>query len=81
MQLEFAPLLVIDELGLRDRVSDFHLETVETAIDIRTRSSRPLLVCSNLDLSVIGKMYDDRVFSRLAAGTVVELVGKDRRIE
>lgn len=73
-----APLVVLDELGCREKVSDAHYETVKQVID--ERHGKPFAVVSNLAIGEIATVYDDRIFSRLAAGTVVELAGEDRRL-
>jgi chromosomal replication initiation ATPase DnaA len=73
-----TPLFVLDELGCRDSVSDHHYQTVKRLLDVR--ECRPLVVISNLSPEAIERLYDDRVASRLAAGTVVELFGDDRRL-
>lgn len=73
-----APLMVLDELGARERVSDHHYEAVQRMLDERLDS--PLVCISNLDGEGIARVYDDRILSRLAAGTVVHFQGKDRRI-
>ncbi len=78
-QLAAAPLVVLDELGARDRVSDHHYEAVKRVLD--ERHGRPLVLLSNLDLAALERLYDDRLASRMAAGTVVRLDGPDRRIE
>lgn len=72
------PLIVLDELGCRSNVSDAHYEVVKEMIDVRHQ--KPLAVLSNLPLGTIGKLYDDRIVSRLSAGTVIELSGADRRL-
>jgi DNA replication protein DnaC len=77
-QIGAAPLVVLDEMGCRDKVSDAHYEAVKQVID--DRYCKPLVVISNLALAEVSKVYDDRVFSRLAAGTVVEVAGDDRRL-
>lgn len=74
-----STLIVLDEIGCRERASDHHYETLKTALD--ARHNRPLLCISNLNPSALVRIYDDRILSRLACGTVVELSGKDRRIE
>lgn len=74
-----APLVVLDDVGCRERVSDLHYETVKQVLE--ERAGRPLAVLSNLNLAGIVEIYDDRIFSRLSAGSVVELVGRDRRIQ
>ncbi len=71
-------LVVLDELGARQRVSDHAYECVYRVVD--ERSGRPLVVGSNLSLDVLAGLYDDRLTSRLAAGTVLELTGPDRRL-
>jgi DNA replication protein DnaC len=73
-----APLVVLDELGCRDKVSDAHYENVKTVID--ERKGKPFVAISNHPLSQLAAIYDDRVFSRLSEGTVVELAGADRRV-
>jgi hypothetical protein len=73
------PLVVIDELGARDKVSDPHYEAVKRLLDLR--EGRPLIALSNLDLEALAQRYDDRIASRLAAGTVCQLDGEDRRLE
>jgi len=72
------PLLVIDEIGSRERITDAQYEAVKRCID--ERACRPLVVISNLHLSDIQKLYDGRIYSRLASGTCLELSGIDRRI-
>ncbi len=72
-----ARLTVLDELGLRDPTSA-RFETVEKAID--TREGRPAVYISNLSLEVLQQVYDERISSRLSAGTVIEMSG-DRRVK
>jgi hypothetical protein len=38
------------------------------------------VVLSNLELDTLAKVYDDRIASRLGAGTVAYLGGEDRRL-
>lgn len=73
-----APLVVFDELGCRDRVSDFQYETAKRVID--KREGKPLIVISNLTMEKLAEIYDDRFASRLAEGTVLEVNGDDRRL-
>lgn len=72
-------LFVLDELGSREKVGDFIYDTTKRLVDIR--SGKPLIVISNLDLPTLAVLYDDRLTSRLAAGTVVHLLGEDRRMQ
>lgn len=78
-RLRGRSVVVLDELGSRTQVSDFHYETVKRLLDLR--ENRPFVVLSNLDLGKIATIYDDRVASRLGAGTVVKLLGDDRRLK
>lgn len=70
-------LCVVDEVGLRDQVTDHQYETLQRAIDIRY--GKPLMVVSNLDIAGIARVFDDRVASRLGGGTVVRVEGQDQR--
>lgn len=74
-----SPLIVFDELGCRDRVSDFQYETAKRVLD--KREGKPLVVISNLTLKTLAELYDDRFCSRLAAGTVLGVSGDDRRLK
>ncbi len=76
--LRKASLVALDEIGARNVVSDHHYECVKRVLD--ERHGLPLAVVSNLDLGEIGRLYDARIASRLAAGTVVHLKGRDRRV-
>lgn len=70
-----APMVVLDELGNR-KLPDRDYTNLHWAIDVR--EGKPLVCCSNENLSEIVKIYDDRIASRLRGGTVVFLEG-DRR--
>jgi DNA replication protein DnaC len=78
-QQQREPLVVLDEIGCRDRVRDFAFNSVKTLIDVR--ENLPLIVVSNLDLAAIERLYDERIASRLGSGTVCELAGEDRRLK
>lgn len=71
-------LVVLDDLGGRDRVSDFAYEVTKRLLD--EREGKPLVVTSNLGPARLAQLYDDRVVSRLVAGTVLEMAGADRRL-
>lgn len=78
-ELEKAQLVVLDEVGSSAKVSEFHYETVKKLLD--RREGLPLVCISNLSLDRLAEVYDDRVASRLAAGTVITLTGRDRRLQ
>jgi DNA replication protein DnaC len=73
-----AGLAVLDEIGARAVVSDHHFETLKRALDLR--EGKPAVYISNLDPAQLTALYDDRIASRLASGTVVRLSG-DRRLD
>lgn len=72
-------LVVLDELGVRKQVNDTHYECVQRALDMREGFG--LVLVSNKSLAEIEELYDDRIASRCAAGTVVELKGIDHRTD
>lgn len=72
------PLVALDDLGVRDKPTDHERETVKEALD--GREGLPAVFISNLSLLELAKVYDDRIASRLGAGTVVEMQG-DRRVK
>lgn len=73
-----ADLTILDELGSRDTVTDYQYETLKRAID--TRHGKPCIWISNLSLDRLAGVYDDRIASRLAEGTVFDAGAKDRRL-
>jgi DNA replication protein DnaC len=73
-----ASLLVLDDLGVRKPSEGmFHL-----LFDVlELRKSKPTGITSNKTLDELCEVYTDgRIYSRLAAGTVMTLIGSDRRI-
>lgn len=74
-----ANIAVLDELGIRDKPSNFQYETVKKAIDERLDNERPLVVISNMTIAELVQCYDDRIASRCGRGTVIVTTG-DRRI-
>jgi DNA replication protein DnaC len=77
-EITSTPLVVLDELGAREKVSDFHYDTVKRVLD--EREGQPLVCLSNHGIEELARVYDDRVASRLAAGTILALDGADRRL-
>lgn len=73
-----SSLVVLDELGCREKVSDAQYEAVKEVID--AREDKPFVAISNLELMSLAAIYDSRIVSRLAQGTVVSMNGKDRRL-
>lgn len=77
-ELAAAPFAVLDDIGLRARASDAQNNAMQRFL--LTRGVQPTVYTSNLDLEGLARAYDDRVASRLAAGTVIEVGGEDRRL-
>ena len=75
---QHARITVLDEIGTRQTVSDAMFETVKRAIDLREGS--PAVFVSNIGLDEVARAYDDRIASRLGAGTVFSLEAVDRRL-
>lgn len=76
---EKCQLVVIDDLGTREESTGPQYENLKRAIDQRMNYNRALIVCSNLTLPQIARVYDDRFSSRLSAGSLIEFDGPDRR--
>jgi DNA replication protein DnaC len=74
-----CPLVVLDELGARERVSDWSYDCVKRLLD--EREGKPLLAVSNLDPEALTRVYDDRIASRLTQGAVQFVGGPDRRLD
>ena len=78
MATEHTPLLLIDDIGLI-RPSESAFGIIYELVD--RRRNRPAVFTSNLFPEEIHDVYDARIASRLSAGTVIHVTGKDRRIK
>lgn len=76
--LATSTLVVLDELGSREKITDHHYDCCKRLLD--DREGKPMMCISNLNLDQLSALYDDRVASRLSAGTVFYLQGEDRRL-
>ena len=72
-----AAMAALDDIGGRT-ISDHRYETLKRCLD--TRTGKPTVYATNMTLAQIDKLYDDRIASRLAGGTVVYVTGQDRRV-
>jgi DNA replication protein DnaC len=73
-----ASLLVLDDLGVRKPSEGmFHL-----LFDLlELRKSVPTIITSNKSVDELCELYPDgRIYSRLAAGTIMVISGDDRRV-
>lgn len=78
-ELATCSLVVIDELGEREKVSDHHYGTLKRLLD--RRESMPVVCIGNRSLRDIEQLYGEPVASRLAGGTVFQIAGPDRRLD
>lgn len=77
--IESSNIVVLDEIGVDQNVSDYHSEAVCGVLD--RRDGLPLVVISNLTPSQIATVYDDRIHSRMCCGTLVDFGAyPDRRL-
>jgi len=75
-------LLVLDEIGIRDRTGDLERTTLKRILDLREQlQGRRTVVISNRTPSELAAVYDDPIVSRLACGTRFTLDGADRRMK
>jgi DNA replication protein DnaC len=77
-ELDARSLVVLDDVALRDRVSEAQYEVMQEFLS--RRQGRPTVITGNLSIEQVAKVYDDRVASRLAAGTCIEITGEDMRL-
>ena len=77
--LENCRYLILDDLGAGS-LSDCERRYTLELLDVRLNRMRPTVVTSNWNLAEISERLDDRIASRLAGFTALELTGRDRRI-
>lgn len=72
-------LVILDELAQR-RTNDLTYSVVKRMLDEREFNAGNVGVyVTNLEPAALADVFDDRIFSRLTAGTVFHLDGPDRR--
>jgi DNA replication protein DnaC len=69
-------LVVFNDVGLR-KPSEAAFEIFLTMLDLRL--GKPTIYTSNLEPERLDQLFDDRVASRLLRGSVIHVVGDDRR--
>jgi len=75
-------LVVLDEIGQREKIGDLHSTTLQRFMDDRENNNHSVAVyISNVPPGELENLYDDRIVSRLLAGTVFHLDGDDRRVK
>jgi len=85
-QITKAGLFVLDEFGSKTNPSAFQFESMLRFLEKRT--ALPTILTTNINsrdagdlLGDISQTYDDRIASRLSAGTVFFLKGEDLRLK
>ncbi len=77
---EWPALVVMDELGVRTKIGDLEYSVITEVWESRERHGKGVAVyVSNLSPQELADAYDDRIASRVLAGTVFKLDGEDRR--
>jgi len=76
-----AEVLLLDDLGA-EQVTEFVTNRLFDIVNYRCNHQKPLVVSSNLKVQEIGRLYDERIASRLwEMCEVVTLYGEDIRIQ
>jgi len=85
-QITKAELFVMDEFKVRSNPTAFQFESILRFLE--TRTARPTIITMNTGFDTSGKLltdiarvYDDRIASRLSAGTIFFLKGDDLRLK
>lgn len=79
--IETNSLVIIDDIG-SEKMTDWVAETFYHIINQRYNSMKPMIFTSNFEIKDLAERVGDRTASRIVEMCdVVELVGKDRRIE
>jgi chromosomal replication initiation ATPase DnaA len=76
-KLEGSPCVFLDDLGVRPP-TEAMTQALFDLMELRAR--RPLVIVSNHTPDALAKIYDERIVSRITAGTTLEIVGQDRRV-
>ncbi len=74
-----TPLLVLDDVGAGS-LSDYERRSTLEVLDQRMNRMLPTVVTTNWSIGKIAELLDERIASRLAAFTALELQGHDQRL-
>ena len=75
-------MLFIDDLGLRSKQeTDFAYVTLYSLLNKRQERMLPTFISSNKSIDLLAKAFDARIASRLSTALIIEMKGKDRRLE
>ena len=74
--------LFIDDLGLRSRQeTDFAYVTLYSILNKRQERRLPTFISTNKSIEKLGQSFDARIASRLQTALIIEMTGKDKRIQ
>lgn len=76
-EIEEAPLVVLDDVGLRERANDYQYDTFMRFLE--RRANTPYVVIANSDLVGLAEAYDYRIASRLSGATAISCDWPDMR--
>lgn len=76
-EIEAAPLTVLDEVGFREKASDWQYDVLMTYL--QRREGKPFVIVGNCDMGGVIESFDYRVASRLARATAVHCDWDDMR--
>lgn len=75
-RVDGASCVFVDDLGTRSPTEAMYQALFDL---LEWRKNKPLVITTNKGLGAIAALYDDRIASRLRAGTVIVMNGTDRR--
>ena len=76
-KLRKSPCVFLDDLGVRPP-TEAMTQALFDLMELRAR--KPLVIISNHTPDALAKIYDERIVSRITAGTTLEIAGADRRV-
>jgi DNA replication protein DnaC len=79
-KVEESPLAVLDEIGIRQKVTDLEFTVAYRFADLRDRRrGAGTVYVSNFSPEAIGRLYDDRLLDRISRGTFYRPDGPSKR--
>lgn len=78
-RLSNTPVLVLDDLGVGNH-TDWSRSIIYQVIDKRYRDCKQTIITTNLSMTKLSELIDDRIASRLSDGIIVEMQGEDWRL-
>lgn len=77
-QVSSGSLLCVDDIGVRGDSESQQSALLEL---LNLRHGLPTVITGNHDAKQLSQIFDARIASRLASGTVIHLTGPDRRLK